>query len=141
MTEAPKKFISAYAQFESDSALEADGVWTPIGTMQFKLARAGGDNDAFVKVASKRFKPFQAAIAADAMPKQLATDLVVEVFVETILKDWKDVHDRDGELLPFTTENAVRLLTELPNLFMALQHEAQKVSNFRKVNLEAAAGN
>lgn len=140
MTEA-KKFISAYDQFESDGGLEADGVWCPIGTMSFKLARAGGENEDFVKKASKRFKPFQAAIAADAMPKQLATDLVVEVFAETILKDWRDVYDRGGELLPYTKENAVRLLTELPNLFVALQQESQKVANFRKENLEASAGN
>lgn len=136
-----KKFISAYDQFESDNDLELSGVWCPVGTMQFKLARAGGENENFVKLASKKFKPFQAAIAADAMPKELATELVLDVFIETILMDWKDVYDRDGTLLVFSKDAAKKLLTDLPNLFVALQQDAQKVANFRKVNLEAAAGN
>jgi len=135
------KTISAYDQFESDNTLEAGGVWVPIGTMQFKIARAGGENEAFVKAVTKRFKPFQAAIAADAMPKALATEIVIAVFCETVLKDWKDVFDRKGEEILFTVEAAKGLLTDLPNLFAALQAEAQKVANFRKANLEAASGN
>jgi hypothetical protein len=136
-----KKALSAYAQFESDGSLETEGAWIELGTMSFKLARAGGDNEDFAKVASKRFKPFQAAIASDSMPKQLANDLVIGVFVDTLIKDWKDVYDRDGTALDFSKENAKRLLTELPNLFMALQAEATKMANFKRANLEASAGN
>lgn len=135
------KIISAYDQFESDRALEQDGVWVQIGTMEFQVARAGGDNDEFIKAASKKFKPFQAAIAADTMPKQLATELVLEVFVTTVLKGWRNVFGRDKVELAFSVENAMKLLTDLPNLFVQLQAEAQRVTNFRKVNLEAAAGN
>lgn len=136
-----KKHLSAYDQFESDASLESEGKWIDVGTMRFKLARAGGDNEAFIKTASKRFKPFQAAMAADTMPKQLATELVVDVFVGTILKDWKDVYDREGEKIEYSKDAAKALLTELPNLFMALQQESQKMGNFRKENLEAALGN
>ncbi len=133
--------ISAYDQFESDRSLEQDGVWVQIGTMEFQVARAGGDNDAFIKEASKKFKPFQAAISADTMPKQLATELVLEVFISTVLKGWRNVFGRDKVELEFTAENAKKLLTDLPNLFVQLQNEAQRVTNFRKANLEAAAGN
>lgn len=133
--------ISAYEQFESDASLEGDGVWVSIGTMEFKVARAGGDNDDFVKAVTKSFKPFQAAISNDTMPKQMAQDLVVGVFVDTIVKDWRNVYGRDKQPVEFSKENAKQLLTDLPNLFVALQAEAQKISNFRKANLEAAAGN
>lgn len=133
--------ISAYDQFDSDASLESSGVWVTVGTMEFKLARAGGDNDDFVKAVTKNFKPFQAAIAADTMPKQMAQDLVIEVFADTIVKDWRNVFGRDKQPIPYTKDNVKALLKDLPNLFMALQSEAQKISNFRKANLEAAAGN
>lgn len=136
-----KKVLSAYDQFESDASLETEGAWVEIGTMSFKLARAGGDNDDFIKTASKRFKPFQAAIAADTMPKQMAADLVVGVFVDTIIKDWKEVYGRDGVAIPFSKDAAKKLLTDLPNLHVALQAEAAKMANFRRENLEAAAKN
>lgn len=136
-----KNIISAYDQFDSDASLETEGVWTTIGTMEFKLARAGGDNDDFVKAVTKSFKPFQVAIANDTMPKEMAVDLVVDVFVDTIIKDWKNVYGRDKQAIEFSKDAAKTLLRDLPNLFIALQAEAQKISNFRKANLEAAAGN
>lgn len=138
-TDAQK--LSAYAQFESDAALEAAGVWRQIGTMEFLIARAGGENEDFLKTAGKRFKPYQAALAAETMPKELARDLVIDVFVDTILKDWRGVFDRDGVELPFSKENAKRLLRDLPNLFAALQAESQKQGNFRRANVEEAAKN
>ena len=136
-----KKIISAFDQFESDVSLEQDGVWVQVGTMGFKVARAGGDNDEFVKAVSKRFKPYQAALSADTFPKEMAHDLVVGVFVDTVIKDWKDVYGRDKQPIAFSKEAAKQLFIELPNLFMAVQAEAQKLSNFRRENLEAAAGN
>lgn len=132
---------SAYDLFESSAEAEAKGVWVSVGPFGFKIARAGGSNEAFSKEATKRFKPFQVAINNETMPKEMAEDMVIEIFVDTIILDWKDVGDRDGVLLPFSKENARKLFKELPNLFAELQAQATKTGNFRKENLEAAAGN
>jgi len=132
---------SAYALFESSAEAEANGVWIPIGPFKFKIARAGGGNQAFSKEAMKRFKPFQAAISNETMPKEIADQMVIDIFVDTIVLDWKDVGDREGKPIEFSKEAAKTLLTELPNLFQELQAQAQKTGNFRKENLEAAEGN
>lgn len=138
-TKAP--LLSAYAQFESDKDKEAQGTWVNVGTMSFKLARAGGGNEKFMKEAAKRFKPLQAAIQNDQLPPALGQKMVVEIFADTIVLDWKNVAGRDGAELPFSKENVVTLLTDLPNLFIELQRESQAASNFSKDQLEAAAGN
>lgn len=140
MTE-DKKIISAYALYASDAKAEQAGTWVPVGPFKFKLARAGGANERFQKEAAKRFKPFQAAISNDTMPKEMAEDLVIEIFVDTIVLDWADVGDRDGVAIPFSKDAARKLFRDLPNLFEDLQKEAVKAGNFRKENLEAAAGN
>lgn len=132
---------SAYALFESSVEAEAKGVWVSVGPFQFKIARAGGGNDAFTKEVTKRFKPFQVAINNETMPEDMAKDMVVDVFVDTIVLDWKDVGDREGNPLPFSKENARKLFKDLPNLFAEVQAQAQKTGNFRAENLEAAAGN
>lgn len=138
MTEA---VMSAYDMFESDAKAEKAGTWIGLGTMRFKIARAGGANSDFIKLASQRFKPYQAAINADTMPKEIADDLVVGIFVDTIVLDWENVYGRDKQLIPFSKEACRKLLTDLPNLFTELQQASMKVSNFQKENLEAAAGN
>jgi hypothetical protein len=132
---------SAYALFESSTEAEARGVWVSVGPFQFKLARAGGGNDAFTKEATKRFKPFQVAISNETMPEDMAKDMVVDIFVDTVVLDWKNVGDRDGNELPFSKDAARKLFKDLPNLFTEVQAQATKTGNFRKENLEAAAGN
>lgn len=133
--------MNAYSLFESDADAETSGVWVPIADMKFKLARAGGLNDNFAKAVTKTFKPYQAAVASDTMPKELALELVINVFVDTVLLGWENVKGRDGAAIEYSKASAKKLLTELPNLFLKLQEEATKLSNFRKESLEIVAGN
>ena len=54
---------------------------------------------------------------------------------------WKGVTDRDGNELPFTKDNVVTLLTDLPDLFNELRNEATRQSNFRVTEIEEDLGN
>lgn len=134
---------SAYELFETSKQAEAEGVWVDIGPFSFKLARAGGQNSTFMKEASKRFKPYQIAINNDTMPQDMALDLVIDIFVDTIVLDWKNVGDKSTppKEIPFSKDAARELFRDLPNLFQELQTQATKTGNFRAQNLEAAAGN
>jgi|SRR5687768_9481542 len=134
-----KNSASVWDLFETMADAEVSGTWIEIGAAKFKLARAGGANENFMKTANKRLKPFQSAM--DSLPKKAADELAQGIFVDTLLLDWKNVTDRDGKDLPFSKEAARKLLSQLPNLFLALQAEAHKMSNFTKNNLDAAAKN
>jgi hypothetical protein len=130
---------SLFAMFDTNPEAETGGVWADIGPARFKLARMGGANTKFSKTATKRLKPFQASM--DNLPDKVATDMAVEIFIDTVLLDWQNVIWTDGTPMEFSKANAKKLLVRLPNLFLALQNEAGKLSNFNAANLEAAAGN
>jgi len=66
---------------------------------------------------------------------------MAEVYAETVLLGWTGVADENGTPLPFTKENCVKLLTDLPDLFRDIQEQAQRVANFRAADLEADAKN
>jgi hypothetical protein len=136
-----KKFISPSTLYKGDAEKEARGVWLPIGPYQFLIARAGGHNTEFKKLAAKKFKPYAVAINNETLPEGIALDLLVEVFVETVVLDWKDVGDENGNELPYSKETAKKMLAELPDLMAEIREAASKISNFRSDNLEAAAGN
>jgi hypothetical protein len=140
MTEV-KKLVSPFDLYKSDSAKENAGVWIPIGPYQFKLARAGGGNNEFKKLGSQRFKPYAAAIQNDTLPEAIAMQLTVEIFVETVVKDWKDVGDADGNPLPFSKEKCAELFEQLPDLFAEVRDASMRVANFRADVREAIAGN
>lgn len=133
------KMASVYDLYETNAEAESSGAWIDLGPSRFKMARTGGANENFMKVASKRLKPFQASL--ENLPKKVSDDLAIGIFVDTILLDWENVTTRAGEVIPFTKEAAKKLLTELPNLFAALQVEANKMGNFTQANLDAAAKN
>jgi hypothetical protein len=130
---------SLYDLFETNTEAESGGTWIDLGAARFKLARSGGANENFQKTASKRLKPFQSSL--DSLPKKVADELAIGIFVDTILLDWDGVADRAGVSVPFSKEAASKLLVTLPNLFAVLQAESAKLSNFAQANLEAAAKN
>lgn len=139
MTEAIVEETSLYDLYETSGEAEANGAWVDLGPSSFLLARTGGANENFMKTASKRLKPYQAAL--DQLSKPAADELAIGIFVDTVLLGWKNVKDRAGNVIEFSKEAAKKLLKELPNLFQVLQAEAGKMSNFTQANLDAAAKN
>jgi hypothetical protein len=138
---ADEKGLSPYAMFSSNAAKETAGIWKQIGATSYLIARAGGKNEKFMKIAKERFLPFQAAINNDMLPMDVARQLAIEAFVDGILLDWKKFYDRDGTELPYSRDNAIRVLTELPELFTLLSKEAASLSNFQGEQLDEAAKN
>ena len=131
-----------YDMFATDTLREAEGFWHPVSdTIQFLMARAGGSNSNFAKSLEVRTRPHRRKIDNDDMDLDLANKIMIEVFAETVIKDWEGITNEDGEPMPYTKENAVMLLTQLPDLFNELREVAVKQANFRSANLEDAVGN
>jgi hypothetical protein len=67
--------------------------------------------------------------------------LLREVYAETVVLDWENVEDADGNPMPFNAANAVKLFTDLPDLFRDIQEQSQRSALFRAELLEREAGN
>jgi hypothetical protein len=68
-------------------------------------------------------------------------DLEVKLFAAAVLSDWRDVTDRNGKALKFTTKNAEKILRELPLLFQQVKAAAYRWETFRLAVVEEAVGN
>lgn len=130
---------SLYDIYDTSADAEVSGTWVDVGPAKFLLARTGGANELFMKTAAKRLKPFQNAM--ESMPKKSQDELAIGIFVDTILLGWEGVQSRAGEVIEFSKDNAKALLLDLPNLFGALQAEANRMSNFTQANLDASRKN
>lgn len=146
--------MSLYKQFKSDPALERAGVLIQYGFVQtpegepdssrpicFRIARAGGANVAYQRRVEAKVKPYRRQIQTETIDPKVAENLMMEVFCETILLGWENVQDANGVDLPFSKENAVKLFTDLPDLYKDLQEQANKAALFKAELLEADAGN
>ncbi len=139
--------MSLYSQFATNKDAEVEGVWVEYGANEdgsipaFKISRMSKANKKYTKSLERATRPHRRAIELETMNNDLAERLFMEVFVDTVLLDWKCIKQRDGEELEFCKKNALKLFEDLPELYDDLQEKAKKASLFRDETLEEEAGN
>ncbi len=139
--------MSLYSQFATDKQAEVDGVWVEYGANEdgsipsFKISRMSKANKKYTKALEKATRPHRRAIELETMNNDLAERLFMEVFIDTVLLDWKNIRGRDGDELAFNKDAAMKLFVELPELYDDLQEKAKKASLFREETLEGESGN
>lgn len=140
--------------FRTDPALETKGVVIDYGSFRITLARAGGANKKFTKLLEAKTRPHRRAMQTETMQDAAAMAILREVYAEGSIMLWENrsILGKDGEwsgewkvgiepesgdkLLPFNHDNVVKTLEDLPDLFIDLQQQSNKVSLYRVHNLE-----
>lgn len=95
--------------FEINSAAD-DGVWIKLDDAEFKIARA--QNPRFAAAFHARMREHRAAMELGVLPDSIAVPLLAGIYADTILLDWRGNVTIDGKPLPYSRENAVKLLSD-----------------------------
>lgn len=105
--------INLYAKYGSDKTKEQKGV-------PFFIDK---DSDTYISVARWTNRNIAHSKAQAELSKNLigvdevdAENARKRVFIEHLVTGWNNITDKDGKDLPFTTENAIALLEDLPDL-------------------------
>jgi hypothetical protein len=139
--------MSLYNQFETNKEAEIEGVEVQYGANAdktvptFRISRMSKANKKYTKALERATRPHRRAIELETMNNDLAERLFMGVFVDTVLLGWSNVQDREGKNIAFNKENALKLFTDLPELYDDLQEKAKKASLFREEAIEEEAGN
>lgn len=134
--------------FETDKSSEIEGIKINYGDFWFQIARAGGSNVAFKETLQRLTAPYKQAMARDILPDDIADELGIKAFVETILLGWGsnehgegNMVGKDNESIPFSQDNATKLFKELPDLFRDLMSQATNQALFRAEAVETKTKN
>lgn len=139
--------MSLYTQFKTNAEKEVEGVEVQYGPNEdgtiptFTISRMGKANKAYTKALEAATRPYRRQIELGTMNNDTAEGLFLVVFIQTVLKGWKNVRGEDGKEIPFSKETATKLLTDLPELYDDLQEKAKSASVFREEALEDEAKN
>lgn len=134
--------MNIYELFGTDKSAETDGVVIDYGEAgKFTIARSGGSNQQYKKALQNMYKANKHQIDTDTMADDVAEKKTLEIFVKHVLRGWEGVKDRSGKTLAFNEANAIKLLSEIDDLYADLRVQAGKISNFRAAELEADAKN
>ena len=125
-----------YSAFKTNDGLETQGVWVDYATggekpARFRIARAGGSNRKYGRILDAKTKPVRRLMEIGALDDVVSDRLHAEVYAESVILGWEDVTDEQGADLPFTKENCVKLLLDLPDLFRDLRSMATSLALFR----------
>ncbi len=133
---------SIYDKFATDKNAEQQGVTLDYGDgLEIKIARAGGSNVRFEKAVQARMRKYELQSKHGLLePEQMRT-IFREVLAETVVLGWSGVTDREGNTLPFTKENCVKLFTDLPDLMEDVLEQSRKSALFKQSVLEDESGN
>jgi|SRR6185369_14449145 len=95
-------------EFGTSIEKEKEGVEVDIGGATLRIARTGSPE--YNRLINKLFTANKRLLdLKNAAADELNEKLMAEVFAKTVLKGWDGIEE-NGEPLPFTVENAQRLL-------------------------------
>ncbi len=131
---AVQEYGSPYDVYETDTDLEANGVWLDFGTFRLKCAASGEANPEFMRVYGEKISDIRQALDKDLIPdgKNVERRFLAEAYGETVVKDADgNFVDKEGEPIPKTPEGYAQLLINLPRLFEVVRRRTLSIESFR----------
>ena len=121
-----------YSVYQADSALESEiGIELNFGPAQFIVKRAGGSNKQYQSVLRTLSTPYRRQIQNETIDPDKLNQMFMRVYARSVVLGWKNVTDREGNELPFSEANFIKIMTDLPDLWRQLQEECDRLTNFR----------
>lgn len=130
----------------TDAAAEKGGAWfeyAPEGSgksFRVKMRRAGTSNAAYMKRHSDLTRPWRNAARPGQppnIPHEKDREIMRQLLADTIVVDWNA--DDFGQ--PFTKEALIATFEQVDDFVNWVSATASAAENFRKAEVEAAAGN
>lgn len=132
--------MGIYKNYRTNHTSEIEGVLLDFGNGEkIRLARAGGSNKNFLRAAER----LQRKCAGEVRNRTEAeaARLLAEVYADSVVLDWEGVKDAEGKDLPFSRENVIKLLSDLPEFFAEVRARAEGLALFRDEALETDSKN
>lgn len=122
--------MDLFSKFKTDAEKERDGVWVPLdGEGRIRVART--NNPLYRESLVRKVSRYKTATKSKVIPEDDWLDIVNELVAETILVGWEGITEK-GQPLPYSVENAKRVLTELKDFREMVLSIADNMDNFKE---------
>lgn len=127
------------SDYQTSGDVENNGVILSFGDGRtITIKRAGGSNVDFKTLFAKEYGELDKSVDGKVMDEDNATDVMFNVYAKTIVIDWSGFKSPKGAAIPFTVANCVSLFKESEEIWLSVYDNAQKLSNFRALEVEEA---
>lgn len=116
--------------FATDVEAEVEGVWHDLGEGG-RLRIAHSSNPRWREAYRRVMGPYRQQIKRRTLSEDRIRALNIEVEAEAILVDWEGLEEDGKKVGKYTTEKAIRLLTDYPEFRRAVQELADDMTHYR----------
>lgn len=118
-----------FKSFATDVSKEEQGVWVNLGpSSKILVARMGNRN--FVNARKIKMRPYEALERLGKVSEETQEQVLCELVAETVLLGWEGFTE-NGEPVPYSHENALRVLQENKEFLAFVIQVSMDVENFR----------
>lgn len=138
---------SLHKQFKTDADKEVQGVLIQFEANDdgskpgFRVRRRGGRNQEYQKALDRQVEQYKRQIEFKTLDEMVSRELLMRVFVDTVLVGWEHVQNESNEQIVYSKENALQLFRELPDLYQILMAESAKIDLFKSEHIEQVTKN
>lgn len=138
-----------FKQYKTNATAETEGVRIEFpeavnddgSVPAFILSRMGRSNKQYAKALEAATRPVRRQLELKTIKEEKSDEILLDVFVNNVLRGWENVYDENGQLMAFSPIAAKHLLTALPDFYERLRIEASEMANFREAAREEEAKN
>jgi len=127
---------------KTDLQKETEGVWVNFEVgIRLKIARAR--NAAYRESMRKIMEPHRKTIREGGMDIEDLEDLLRQVRAETILLDWENIEDKNGNPITYSSKQALEFFNdpELRDFYTFVITQSENMENFKKELVEDSEKN
>lgn len=120
-------------KIKSDLQKENEGVWIDFEVgIRLKIARAR--NPAYRELMRKLTEPYRKTIREGGMELEQLEDLLRQVRAKTILLNWENIEDKEGNTIKYSSEQALEFFKdlELRDFYTFVILQSENMENFKK---------
>lgn len=133
--------LNLFDIFASDKESEEEGRWIELGMGTSLKLRAFGAK-AVVDLRENLMKPFQQLVRVGGkIPDEKNEEIGLKVLAGAVIADWKNVKNAEGEVVPYSADEAYAILKALPKMASFVIQFSLEGQNFRDESKEDGAGN
>lgn len=127
---------------KTDITKETEGVWEEF-ILGIKVKVARSRNSRYQEVLRARVDPLKKGIREDSVSIEDLNDILLEVRAETILLDWENIEDKDGNSIPYSKEQAIKFFKdpELKDFYIFIVAVSESSEAYKKDLIKDAEKN
>ena len=134
-------------KFSTSLTLSQQGVWYDVDLGDggpipgFLCGRMGSTNIKWAEMAAQSFNETRQQRAIGALSSTESRQRAIKVFAYSILFNWRNINNEDGNPRIYTPEEGIILLTKADRLYDYLLDQVQTDSNYQEATIAEKVGN